>query len=295
MTKAKLTPAMEQYMHFKRLYPDAILFFRMGDFYEMFYDDAKSASKILGLTLTARNHGKTSGEVPLAGIPYHSLENYLSKLIRNGQKVAICEQVEDPKNAKGVVKRDVVEVVSPGTALADSLLEGHRNNFLLGITWRVNKVGLAQIDLSTGDFILDEIGVKDLHDELKSIDPTELLISDKTDVREVEEIKKVLPKASFSYIEDWNFSDDTARSLLLEQFRTNSLKGFYYLFRILTILNIFPKIDLLFESNTEIVHALNNGISRKFEKLFPYFKISYFRKIEIDHNSFYGFKKSKFI
>ena len=226
MAKAKLTPAMEQYMHFKRLYPDAILFFRMGDFYEMFYDDAKSASKILGLTLTARNHGKTSGEVPLAGIPYHSLENYLSKLIRNGQKVAICEQVEDPKNAKGVVKRDVVEVVSPGTALADSLLEGNRNNFLLGVTWRSNKVGLAQIDLSTGDFILDEMDVKDLHDELKNIDPTELLISDKIDIGEVEEIKKVLPNASLSYIEDWNFSDDTARLLLLEQFRTNSLKGF---------------------------------------------------------------------
>ena len=226
MAKAKHTPAMEQYMHFKRLHPDAILFFRMGDFYEMFYDDAKVASKILGITLTARNHGKASGEVPLAGIPYHSLENYLSKLIKDGQKVAICEQIENPKNAKGVVKRDVVEVVSPGTALADSLLEGYRNNFLLGVIWRSNKVGLAQIDLSTGDFIIDEIGIKDLSDELKSIDPAELLISEKTGIGEVEELKTILPKASVSCFEDWNFSDDTARSLLLEQFRTNSLKGF---------------------------------------------------------------------
>ena len=226
MAKTKLTPAMEQYMHFKRMHPDAILFFRMGDFYEMFYEDAKSASKILGLTLTARNHGKTSGEVPLAGIPYHSLENYLSKLIRNGKKVAICEQVEDPKHAKGVVKRDVVEIVSPGTALADSILDGYRNNFLLAVVWRAKRVGLAQIDLSTGDFTLDETSISDLHDAIRNIDPAELLISDRASVEKVEELKKISPKASLSYIEDWNFSDDTARSLLLEQFRTNSLKGF---------------------------------------------------------------------
>ena len=131
--KTKLTPAMEQYMHFKRRHQDAILFFRMGDFYEMFFDDAKEVSKLLGLTLTARNHGKTTGEVPLAGLPYHAMEGYLAKLIQLGRKVAICEQVEDPKQAKGVVKRDVVQVVSPGTALSDSMLDQQRNNFLVGL------------------------------------------------------------------------------------------------------------------------------------------------------------------
>lgn len=226
MAKAKLTPAMEQYMHFKRLYPDAILFFRMGDFYEMFFDDAKIASKLLGLTLTARNHGKSSGNVPLAGLPYHSIDNYLAKLIKNGKKVAICEQVEDPRKSKGVVKRDVVEVVSPGTALADSLLEEFRNNFLLGVIWRSGKVGLAQIDISTGDFVLDDIDVNDLNNELRSIDPSELLVSDRIDAGERENLMKILPKASLSSIEDWNFSYDTARSLLLEQFQTQSLKGF---------------------------------------------------------------------
>ncbi|MBT3292456.1 MAG: DNA mismatch repair protein MutS, partial [Victivallales bacterium] len=108
MPRTKLTPAMEQYMRFKRQYHDAILFFRMGDFYEMFFDDAKEAAQLLGLTLTSRNHGKTAGEVPLAGVPHHAMEGYLAKLIQRGRKVAICEQVEDPKQAKGVVKRDVV-------------------------------------------------------------------------------------------------------------------------------------------------------------------------------------------
>ncbi|SVC40245.1 uncharacterized protein METZ01_LOCUS293099, partial [marine metagenome] len=116
MADAKLSPAMEQYMRFKREHDDAILFFRMGDFYEMFFDDAREASRLLGLTLTSRNHGKTSGDIPLAGVPHHAMEGYVARLVGMGRKVAICEQVEDPKKAKGIVKRDVVEVVSPGTA-----------------------------------------------------------------------------------------------------------------------------------------------------------------------------------
>ena len=151
-------------MHFKRQHHDAILFFRMGDFYEMFYEDAKEASQLLGLTLTARNHGKTSGDVPLAGVPHHAMEGYLAKLIQMGRKVAICEQVEDPKQAKGVVKRDVVQVVSPGTALSDAMLDQQRNNFLVGLCPHPDKIGLASIDLSTGDFTLDEVHPADLAD-----------------------------------------------------------------------------------------------------------------------------------
>ena len=162
MAKNKLTPAMEQYMHFKRLHQDAILFFRMGDFYEMFFDDAKDAARLLGLTLTSRNHGKTSGDVPLAGVPHNAMENYLAKLIQMGRKVAICEQVEDPKQAKGVVKRDVVQVVSPGTALSDAMLDGQRNNFLVGLALWSGTIGLASVDMSTGDFVLDEVPVEGL-------------------------------------------------------------------------------------------------------------------------------------
>ena len=139
---------MRQYDEIKQQYSDAIVLFRMGDFYETFNDDAILTAKILGIVLTKRSNG-AAAEVPLAGFPYHSIDNYLAKLIKNGKKVAICEQVEDPRKSKGVVKRDVVEVVSPGTALADSLLEEFRNNFLLGVIWRSGKVGLAQIDIST--------------------------------------------------------------------------------------------------------------------------------------------------
>ena len=157
-------------MHFKRLHQDAILFFRMGDFYEMFFDDAKDAARLLGLTLTSRNHGKTSGDMrTLAGVPHHAMENYLAKLIQMGRKVAICEQVaEDQKQAKGVVKRDVVQVVSPGDAALsdDAMLDGQRSYcFLVGLALWSGTVGLASVDMSTGDFVLDEVPVEGLADE----------------------------------------------------------------------------------------------------------------------------------
>ena len=128
----KLTPAMQQFMFFKEKYPDCLILFRMGDFYEMFFDDAKIAARILEITLTKRGYHK--GEpIPLAGIPYHALEQYLAKLIRAGLKIAICEQVEDPKLAKGVVKRDIVRVVTPGTVVENNLLSAKTNNYILAI------------------------------------------------------------------------------------------------------------------------------------------------------------------
>ncbi|MEE3258373.1 MAG: DNA mismatch repair protein MutS [Candidatus Latescibacterota bacterium] len=223
---------MEQYMHFKRQHQDAILFFRMGDFYEMFYDDAKEASQLLGLTLTARNHGKTSGDVPLAGVPHHAMEGYLAKLIQLGRKVAICEQVEDPKQAKGVVKRDVVQVVSPGTALSDALLDQQRNNFLVGLCphpvseMGASRVGLASVDLSTGDFTLDEVPSGDLTDELASLAPAELLLAAGTDEAFVEELQNALPRVALSRIEDWHFAAGTAYEMLTDQLQVQSLKGF---------------------------------------------------------------------
>ena len=224
--KTKLTPAMEQYMNFTRQHQDAILFFRMGDFYEMFYDDAKEASQLLGLTLTARNHGKTSGNVPLAGVPHHAMEGYLAKLIQLGRKVAICEQVEDPKEAKGVVKRDVVQVVSPGTALSDSMLDQQRNNFLVGLCPHPDRVGLASVDLSTGDFTLDEVRPDELGDELASLAPAELLLAEGDDEGWIESLQAVLPRVAVSRIEDWHFEAETAYDILTNQLQVQSLKGF---------------------------------------------------------------------
>jgi len=226
MAKKKLTPAMEQYMHFKRMHQDAILFFRMGDFYEMFFDDAKEVSRLLGLTLTARNHGKTTGAVPLAGVPHHAMENYLAKLIQLGRKVAICEQVEDPKLAKGVVKRDVVQVVSPGTALADSMLDQQRNNFLVCLWPQSGVVGLASVDMSTGDFVLDEVPAALLADEVQSLAPAELLLAEGADSGWVEELQRLLPRAALSQIEDWHFEEQAASEMLYEQLKVRSLKGF---------------------------------------------------------------------
>ncbi|MFP6592381.1 MAG: DNA mismatch repair protein MutS, partial [Candidatus Latescibacterota bacterium] len=226
MADAKLSPAMEQYMCFKREHDDAILFFRMGDFYEMFFDDAREASRLLGLTLTSRNHGKTSGDIPLAGVPHHAMEGYVARLVGMGRKVAICEQVEDPKKAKGIVKRDVVEVVSPGTALSDSMLDGQRNNFTAGICVDGDTAGIAWVDLSTGDFAIDEMPRVELADELERTAPAELLVSEGFDESELAHLTRILPGAAHSRMDDWHFEHDTARRVLLEQFNVRSLKGF---------------------------------------------------------------------
>ena len=222
----KLTPAMEQYSRFKRQHPDAILFFRMGDFYEMFHEDAREASRLLGLTLTSRSHGKSSGEVPLAGVPHHAAESYLAKLIRMGRKVAICEQVEDPKKAKGVVKRDVVEVVSPGTALADSILDGERNNYAACLCPNGDHVGLAVVDISTGDFCLDELPLDELSDELARLTPSELILSDTIPEDWPDGIQHTLPGVAITRLEQWQFEYRHAYEILTEQFHVHSLKGF---------------------------------------------------------------------
>ena len=217
---------MEQYARFKRQHPDAILFFRMGDFYEMFHDDAREASRLLGLTLTSRNHGRSSGEVPLAGVPHHAAESYVAKLIRMGRKVAICEQVEDPRKAKGVVKRDVVEVISPGTALSDSILDGERNNFAACLCPNGGHVGMAIVDVSTGDFCLDEVPLTELTDELTRLAPSELIVSDTTPEDWPDGIQYTLPGVAISHLEEWQFEYRHAYEMLTEQFRVHSLKGF---------------------------------------------------------------------
>ena len=151
MTRDTTTPLMQQYREIKSRHQDAILFFRMGDFYEMFYEDAEVAARVLGLTLTSRNNGGAA-EVPLAGVPAKAVNEYLRRLVRQGFRVAICEQVEDPKLAKGIVRREVIETITPGAAFSDDLLDGAANNFLCAACVHGTRVGLAFADQSTGEF-----------------------------------------------------------------------------------------------------------------------------------------------
>jgi len=153
---SSLTPAMRQYLEIKSRYPDCILFFRMGDFYEMFFEDAVLASRLLEITLTSRDKGKEDS-VPLCGFPWHAASTYIARLISKGYKVAVCEQMEDPRFARGVVKREVVRVVTPGLVLDPDNLEAKQNNFLAGIALRGEAFGLAFLDVSTGEFRVTEM------------------------------------------------------------------------------------------------------------------------------------------
>ena len=158
------TPMMQQYLDAKAACGDALLLFRMGDFYELFHEDAKTASRVLGLTLTSRD--KSDNPVPMAGFPYHQLESYLAKLIASGFRAAVCEQVEDPKLAKGVVRRAVVETVTPGTVLTDDWLVRNRNNYVVALDPRGAAPGLAALDITTGELILEVVPAAELHVDL---------------------------------------------------------------------------------------------------------------------------------
>lgn len=215
---------MEQYLSIKKKYPDAVLFFRMGDFYEMFYDDARVASEVLGLTLTSRAHGKAAN-VPLAGFPHHSVDQYLSRMLNAGYRVAICEQVEDPKKAKGIVKRAVLEVITPGTATSDNVIEGSANNYLLSLVVHEDRLGMAGIDVSTGEFFLTEGDSGSVVAQAQSFNPREILVP----VEQGEIIKPLIKwaqKPLFTPVEDYYFSHEYAYNTLVEHFNTVSLKGF---------------------------------------------------------------------
>ena len=225
MTK-KLTPAMAQYMRFKERHPDAILLFRMGDFYETFYDDAVVASQLLGLTLTARNNGRGGSNIPLAGVPHHALDAYLARLIRAGKKVAICEQMEPPQKGKKVVHREVVQVVSPGTVLSDELLDQKRNNYLVGIFVAGDQLGMAVTDLSTGMFKASERTADDLWETLARMGPAEVLAPESWAKDNEAEFKAQVPGALLTQLEDWHFEYRYAYDALKAHFKVASLKGF---------------------------------------------------------------------
>ena len=218
------TPLMEQYLSIKAKHKNAILFFRMGDFYEMFYDDAKIASQVLGITLTSRAHGKAAN-VPLAGFPYHALDNYLTKMIKGGYRVAICEQVEDPKKAKTIVKRDVVEIVTPGTTFSDELLVSNRNNYLAALAFNKESCGLAGADVTTGEFFVSEFPKEKLREQVLSLHPSEIIIAE-TQLSYVTKNLNVDHDIFFTSREDWIFNRDYGYEVLTEHFKTTSLKGF---------------------------------------------------------------------
>ena len=225
MTKeSKTTPLMRQYLDIKAKHQDEILFFRMGDFYELFYDDAKIASEVLGLTLTSRAHGKSS-DVPLAGFPYHALDTYLSKMVKAGYRVAICEQVEDPKQAKTIVKRAITEIVTPGTALADELLDSRSNNYLAAVYFDKDMLGVATVDISTGEFRVIELGRDRLVDYLTLIQPAEILIADEQE-QFFRDSGFPLTDVLLTRRDAWTFSYDYAYEKLTQHFKTLTLKGF---------------------------------------------------------------------
>lgn len=219
------TPLMAQYYKIKQAHPDTILLFRVGDFFETFEDDAKTASKVLGITLTKRSSGYAE-DTPLAGFPHHAIDTYLPKLVRAGYRVAVCEQMENPKFAKGIVKREVIEVVTPGVTLSDKLLDHKKNNYLLAITIQDQNCGLSFCDVSTGEFYVFEIQLSQLGEQIESINPSEFLIAKRDKEFLTKLIERISPGLRITKLDDWIFSFDYANELLKNHFNTKTLKGF---------------------------------------------------------------------
>lgn len=223
---AELTPMMQQYMEIKSQYKDCILFYRLGDFYEMFFEDAQICSKELEITLTGKNCGLEE-RAPMCGIPYHAVDGYLSKLISRGYHVAICEQVEDPKAAKGIVRREVIRVVTPGTNINPQALDESKNNYLMGIVHTTNAYGISTVDVTTGDFYVTEVDSdRKLLDEITKFNPSEIICNNTFLVSgvNIDDLKSRL-QISVSNLESWYFDDEGCVKSLKEHFNVSSLDG----------------------------------------------------------------------
>jgi DNA mismatch repair protein MutS len=222
------TPLMRQYNQIKGRHPDTILLFRLGDFYETFGDDAVTTSKACGITLTKRNNG-AAGEMPLAGFPHHQLDNYLPKLVAAGHRVAVCEQLEDPKSAKGIVKRDVVEVVTPGVVLYDKLLDSRRNTHVAALVAPLQEGGswgLSVADVSTGSFTAGEVSSSSIESVLDAFSPAEVVVDKNQRVQTELLLQRCSSKPAQSRLESWHFDRATCYEQLVRHFGTASLKGF---------------------------------------------------------------------
>lgn len=223
-SKLGLTPMMRQYMDIKKKNPGTLLLYRMGDFYELFHDDAKIASSVLGLTLTSRNHGGAD-KTPLAGFPHHAIDRYANRLVHAGYKIAICEQIEDPKMAKGIVKRDVIEVITAGTATEDNFIDEKSNNYIVAINTDSENAGIAICDLSTGEFSLEEIPASQIEEEVTRIDPKEILIPDIKDSPLHSQLENFFPDVMISHQESWKFQREQATDILTDHFNIASIEG----------------------------------------------------------------------
>ncbi len=220
-TSKQHTPMMQQYLRIKADHPDTLVFYRMGDFYELFFDDAKKAAQILDITLTQR--GQSAGEpIPMAGIPYHAAEGYIAKLLRHSESVAICEQIGDPATSKGPVERKVVRIVTPGTVTDEALLEDRKDNLLVALHVADSKFGIAALDVTSGRFVLQQLDSADtMLSEIERLDPAELLVSEDIALLQALKQRKGICKRP-----PWHFEPDSARQLVLNQFNTHDLSGF---------------------------------------------------------------------
>ena len=223
---AGLSPMMAQYMETKKQYSDCILFYRLGDFYEMFFDDALTASKELEITLTGKECGLEE-RAPMCGVPYHAVDSYLSRLVQKGYKVAIAEQMEDPKLAKGLVKREVIRVVTPGTITSAQALDETKNNYLMGIVYLADKMGVSVADITTGDFLVTEVSTdRALFDEINKFSPAEVICNDAFSMSGISlEDLKDRYHFTVSALDSHFFQDDSCRRVLREHFKVGSLEG----------------------------------------------------------------------
>ncbi|EOS24273.1 DNA mismatch repair protein MutS [Lachnospiraceae bacterium 3-1] len=223
---SEYTPMMQQYIDTKKEYKDCILFYRLGDFYEMFFEDAKVASKELEITLTGKNCGQDE-KAPMCGVPYHSVESYLNKLVSKGYKVAICEQVEDPKMSRGLVRREVVRIVTPGTNLDTQALDETKNNYIMCIVYLEDRYGVSIADVTTGDYYVTEVDQEEkLKDEIHKFAPSEIICNEAFYMTgmDFEDLRQRLGIAVYA-LDSWYFDDETAKKTLLEHFKISDLHG----------------------------------------------------------------------
>ncbi len=280
-----VTPLMKQYWGFKQKYPGALLLFRVGDFYETFGEDAIAASKILGIVLTKRGAGSSS-EIELAGFPHHSLDTYLPKLVRAGQRVAICDQLEDPKMAKGIVKRGVTELVTPGVVYNDKVLDTHTNNYLASVYFNGNVAGCAFLDISTGEFLVAEGTLEYIDKLLNSLRPAEVIVCK----NQAQLFKNLTGDKFYQFtLDDWVFQLDYATEKLLAHFFTTTLKGFGISHLQNAIIAAGSALYYLeHNQQTNIKHI--NAISRIDEDTFVWFDQFTIRNLEILYPTYPGGK-----
>ncbi|QIB26122.1 DNA mismatch repair protein MutS [Caloranaerobacter azorensis] len=259
-----LTPMMQQYLNIKEKYKDTILFFRLGDFYEMFFDDAILASKELEITLTGRDCGNKE-RAPMCGVPFHSADAYIAKLVKKGYKVAICEQIEDPSKAKGIVKRDVVRIITPGTITDTKVLEDKNNNYLCSIYMDTNGIGISYVDVTTGELYTTEIKCDEkrliniLFDELAKIRPTEIILNDY--LYNKKDIVKIIENKFNSIVNlycDWSYEYNDAKEAILNQMSVLSLDGYGLNEKVYSVLSLGTLINYLNETQKISLNHLNN-------------------------------------